>query len=154
MNLPAIKINNFFDESVLKTDTAKKNSKTTTAKKSIIPIATSRTTKRKRSPSITSSSINIQPDIQSDIQPDIQPLFKRVKTSIVNSVNNESYDLLTRLCPNLSYCTTFGSYNGLHLFSFKTPILYDKKIRKNIKSIVGISPTMVLLFPLPFYWKW
>jgi len=42
----------------------------------------------------------------------------------------------------------------LHLFTFQTPILYDKKIRKNVKSIVGISPTMVLLFPLPFYWKW
>ena len=36
----------------------------------------------------------------------------------------------------------------LHLFSFKTPILEGKKIRKNVKSIVGISPTMVLLFPL------
>ena len=31
----------------------------------------------------------------------------------------------------------------LHLFSFKTPILQSKKIRKNVKSIVGISPTMV-----------
>ena len=42
----------------------------------------------------------------------------------------------------------------LHLFSFKTPILVGKKIRKNIKSIVGISPTMVLLFHLPcFYLK-
>jgi len=30
----------------------------------------------------------------------------------------------------------------LHLFSFKTPII-DDKIRKNVKSIVGISPTMV-----------
>jgi hypothetical protein len=38
----------------------------------------------------------------------------------------------------------------LHLFSFQTPILQDKKIRKSIKSIVGISPTMVLLFPLLF----
>ncbi len=38
----------------------------------------------------------------------------------------------------------------LHLFSFKTPILLGKKIRKNVKSIVGISPTMVLLFHLPF----
>jgi len=38
----------------------------------------------------------------------------------------------------------------LHLFSFKTPILEGKKIRKNVKSIVGISPTMVLLFHLPF----
>jgi hypothetical protein len=26
----------------------------------------------------------------------------------------------------------------------------DKKIRKVVKSIVGISPTMVLLFPLHF----
>ena len=42
----------------------------------------------------------------------------------------------------------------LHLFSFKTPILVGKKIRKNVKSIVGISPTMVLLFHLPcFYLK-
>ena len=42
----------------------------------------------------------------------------------------------------------------LHLFSFKTPILLGKKIRKNVKSIVGISPTMVLLFHLPcFYLK-
>ena len=40
----------------------------------------------------------------------------------------------------------------LHLFSFKTPILVGKKIRKNVKSIVGISPTMVLLFPLSFYY--
>ena len=31
----------------------------------------------------------------------------------------------------------------LHLFSFLTPILQGKKIRKNVKSIVGISPTMV-----------
>ena len=60
----------------------------------------------------------------------------------------------------LSYNGTLKLRNGkymvqiLHLFSFKTPILYDKKIRKNVKSIVGISPTMVLLFPLPFYWKW
>ena len=38
----------------------------------------------------------------------------------------------------------------LHLFSFKTPILIGKKIRKNVKSIVGISPTMVLLFHLLF----
>jgi hypothetical protein len=37
----------------------------------------------------------------------------------------------------------------LHFFSFKTPILFGKKIRKNVKSIVGISPTMVLLFHLP-----
>ena len=36
----------------------------------------------------------------------------------------------------------------LHLFSFQTPILLGKKIRKNVKSIVGISPTMVLLFPV------
>jgi len=36
----------------------------------------------------------------------------------------------------------------LHLFSFQTPILQGKKIRKNVKSIVGISPTMVLLFPV------
>jgi len=36
----------------------------------------------------------------------------------------------------------------LHLFSFQTPILHGKKIRKNVKSIVGISPTMVLLFPV------
>jgi len=28
------------------------------------------------------------------------------------------------------------------------PILQGKKIRKNVKSIVGISPTMVLLFPV------
>jgi hypothetical protein len=42
----------------------------------------------------------------------------------------------------------------LHLFSFKTPILLGKKIRKNVKSIVGIAPTMVLLFHLPcFYLK-
>jgi hypothetical protein len=42
----------------------------------------------------------------------------------------------------------------LHLFSFKTPILLGKKIRKNVKSIIGISPTMVLLFHLPcFYLK-
>jgi hypothetical protein len=42
----------------------------------------------------------------------------------------------------------------LHLFSFKTPILLGKNIRKNVKSIVGISPTMVLLFPvLLFYWN-
>ena len=38
----------------------------------------------------------------------------------------------------------------LHLFSFKTPILLGKKIRKNVKSTVGISPTMVLLFLLLF----
>ena len=42
----------------------------------------------------------------------------------------------------------------LHLFTFQTPIFTAKKIQKGIKSIVGISPTMVLLFPLPFYWKW
>jgi hypothetical protein len=42
----------------------------------------------------------------------------------------------------------------LHLFSFKTPIIDAKKIRKNVKSIVGISPTMVLLFHLLcFYLK-
>jgi hypothetical protein len=39
----------------------------------------------------------------------------------------------------------------LHLFSFKTPILLGKNIRKNVKSIVGISPTMVLLFHLPCF---
>ena len=46
-----------------------------------------------------------------------------------------------------------GEYDTevLHLFSFKTPILLGKKIRKNVKSIVGISPTMVLLFPLLFW---
>ena len=32
----------------------------------------------------------------------------------------------------------------LHLCTFKTPILEDKKICKNVKSIVGISPTMVV----------
>uniref|UniRef100_A0A6C0HU87 Uncharacterized protein n=1 Tax=viral metagenome TaxID=1070528 RepID=A0A6C0HU87_9ZZZZ len=42
----------------------------------------------------------------------------------------------------------------LHLFTFQTPIFTAKKIQKGIKSIVGISPTMVLLFPLLFYWKW
>jgi hypothetical protein len=30
-------------------------------------------------------------------------------------------------------------FNLLHLFSFKTPILLDKN-KKNVKSIVGISP--------------
>ena len=49
---------------------------------------------------------------------------------------------------------THKSSSYLHLFSFKTPILLGKKIRKNVKSIVGISPTMVLLFHLPcFYLK-
>ena len=43
-------------------------------------------------------------------------------------------------------------YYYLHLFSFKTPILLGKKIRKNVKSIVGISPTMVLLFHLPYFY--
>ena len=43
-----------------------------------------------------------------------------------------------------------GLLTFLHIFSFKTPILQGKKIRKNVKSIVGISPTMVLLFHLPF----
>ena len=38
----------------------------------------------------------------------------------------------------------------LHLFSFQTPILIGKKIKKSAKSIVGISPTMVLLFLLLF----
>ena len=38
--------------------------------------------------------------------------------------------------------------DALHLFSFKTPILKAKKIRKSVKSMVGISPTMVLLFLL------
>jgi hypothetical protein len=42
----------------------------------------------------------------------------------------------------------------LHLFTFQTPIFTAKKIQKDIKSIVGISPTMVLLFPLLFYQKW
>ena len=47
-----------------------------------------------------------------------------------------------------------GVLSILHLFSFKTPIIDAKKIRKNVKSIVGISPTMVLLFHLPcFYLK-
>ena len=36
-------------------------------------------------------------------------------------------------------------YTILHLFSFKTPIM-DTRKRKNAKSIVGISHTMVLLF--------
>ena len=43
-----------------------------------------------------------------------------------------------------------SEFEILHLFSFQTPILQDKKMRKSIKSIVGISPTMVLLFPLLF----
>ena len=40
----------------------------------------------------------------------------------------------------------------LHLFSFETPILQSKKKRKNVKSIVGISPTMVLLFPVLLFY--
>jgi len=49
---------------------------------------------------------------------------------------------------------TIMSITFLHLFSFKTPILLGKKIIKSVKSIVGISPTMVLLFHLPcFYLK-
>ena len=42
------------------------------------------------------------------------------------------------------------SIEDLHLFSFQTPILEGKKIRKNVKSIVGVSPTIVLLFLLLF----
>jgi hypothetical protein len=34
----------------------------------------------------------------------------------------------------------------LHLFSFKTPILLGKN-KKNIKSIVGISPMVLLYYP-------
>jgi hypothetical protein len=40
----------------------------------------------------------------------------------------------------------------LHLFSFQTPILTAKKTIKRVKSIVGISPTMDLLFPLLFWY--
>ena len=51
------------------------------------------------------------------------------------------------------YWSIIGTYH-LHLFSFQTLILLGKKIRKNVKSIVGISPTMVLLFPvLLWYWN-
>jgi hypothetical protein len=39
---------------------------------------------------------------------------------------------------------------GLHLLTFQTPIFMALKKIKSIKSIVGISPTMVLLFHLPF----
>jgi hypothetical protein len=48
-----------------------------------------------------------------------------------------------------SYTTQFDNellskYSDyLHLCTFKTPILEDKKICKNVKSIVGISPTIV-----------
>ena len=39
---------------------------------------------------------------------------------------------------------------NLHLLTFQTPIFMALKKIKSIKSIVGISPTMVLLFHLPF----
>jgi cysteine dioxygenase len=51
---------------------------------------------------------------------------------------------------------TFHSKEGkiLHLLTFQTPIFTALKKIKSIKSIVGISPTMVLLFHLPcFYLK-
>jgi hypothetical protein len=37
-----------------------------------------------------------------------------------------------------------------YTFSHLKRLFYSAKIRKNVKSIVGISPTMVLLFHLPF----
>ena len=43
-------------------------------------------------------------------------------------------------------CTMY--YCVLHLFSFQTPFFTAKKTRKLVKSIVGITPTMVQLFRL------
>jgi Leucine-rich repeat (LRR) protein len=70
---------------------------------------------------------------------------------IYEIVNNDSF---IKINQNIQILNNFRHLcYCLHLFSFKTPI-YRTKNKKNVKSIVGISPTMVLLFPLPFYWKW
>jgi hypothetical protein len=47
-------------------------------------------------------------------------------------------------------CFVSHKYPILHLLTFQTPIFMALKKIKSIKSIVGISPTMVLLFHLPF----
>ncbi len=74
---------------------------------------------------------------------EINPNNIYVDSLCVNNINKlKGAGILLNLLVDLSVV--------LHLFSFKTPILLGKKIRKNVKSIVGISPTMVLLFHLPF----
>ena len=62
---------------------------------------------------------------------------------------------MTSQSVNLQYDRDKNEYIPiLHLFSFQTPILQGKKNKKNVKSIIGISPTMVLLFHLAcFYLK-
>ena len=49
--------------------------------------------------------------------------------------------------------TLFTGIDGTNItpFYISNADFHDKKIQKGIKSIVGISPTMVLLFPLLFY---
>ena len=49
---------------------------------------------------------------------------------------------------------TIGFMQYITPFYISNADFNGKKIQKGIKSIVGISPTMVLLFPLPFYRKW
>ena len=75
---------------------------------------------------------------------DLQESFFKLKKLL------EQYDYLQSDANILDFQTNY--LNVLHLFSFKTPILVGKKIRKNVKSIVGISPTMVLLFPVLLFY--
>jgi hypothetical protein len=68
------------------------------------------------------------------------------KINLRSNTSDITFDMIKNYIESSKIINNLPTF--LHLFSFKTPILEGKKIRKNVKSIVGISPTMVLLFPL------
>jgi len=55
---------------------------------------------------------------------------------------------------NNPYKLVTGPYYFVTPFYISNADFHGKKIQKGIKSIVGISPTMVLLFPLLLCEKW
>jgi hypothetical protein len=66
---------------------------------------------------------------------------------ILDNTNVEKLYLIDPMC---YYPNDVFADDVLHLLTFQTPILTVLKKLKSIKSIVGISPTMVLLFLLLF----
>uniref|UniRef100_A0A6C0HTE5 Protein kinase domain-containing protein n=1 Tax=viral metagenome TaxID=1070528 RepID=A0A6C0HTE5_9ZZZZ len=85
----------------------------------------SRNTKRKRSPSLDEISIPMDTPIYTSNN---VSLFKRVKRSLIKSVTDidEIQQFLTRVCPNLEHCISFGNnYNGLIKRLFNNFINFD-----------------------------
>jgi len=160
MSLPLPKNNNFFKKATAKKATAKKaTAKKATAKKATAKKATTKknsiklnatsitssedsavsitssensavpiTSPEKSAVSITSSSIDNQDNTQNNTQTNLKYFFKELVKSV-----KKPHDLLTRLCPNISYCITFVTYNDLIKELFNNFTNFDYAINEIVR---------------------